>query len=464
MDAAYYRDLIRPLIGGRRVVLCGVLLNASTALVNTLRELGAERCLVLAHGLGTGAPPSAESADRVVVETPASDMIQEFRQVERLFAHLPRPFLDALERFDPDRTALVLAPFVSIGPLPEALDGRRLFGRRQAASLAFEDKVTVDAFWDQAGLARAPSAVISAKEDELRRAFRRLDRGRGAVIAADAREGIHGGGERLRWARAPAELPDAVSYFGPICDRVRVMPFLEGIPCSIHGLVFPDYVVAVRPVEMVTFRQPPRLRYCGAATFWDPPPERREEMRGAAKKVGETLRRMIGFRGAFTIDGVMTEAGFLPTEHNPRFGAGLAVLSRGLAGLPLGLLQLAIVEGQDLDFQPAALEEMLVGGADQHRSGGAWTVVSRVFSETHEVGVVDVGGQFRHAGAEELTHATVTVGPSNLGGFVRYQPDPERTPAGGSIAARAVAAFAFADQELGTGIGPLQAAQDLSSS
>ena len=72
MEAAYYRELIRPLVAGRRVVLCGQLLNGSTALVETLRALGTERCLVLAHGIGTGRPPSPEDADQVVVETRAA--------------------------------------------------------------------------------------------------------------------------------------------------------------------------------------------------------------------------------------------------------------------------------------------------------------------------------------------------------------------------------------------------------
>jgi hypothetical protein len=37
-------------------------------------------------------------------------------------------------------------------------------------------------------------------------------------------------------------------------DRVRVMPFLEGIPCSIHGIVFAEHVAALQPLEMVTLR------------------------------------------------------------------------------------------------------------------------------------------------------------------------------------------------------------------
>ena len=324
----------------------------------------------------------------MVIETPAADVIQGFRRVERLLARPPTEFLEALSHFDPDRRALVLAPPISIGPLPGTLDGRRLFGRRQPASLALEDKVEVDAFWDRAGVARAPSAIVRPDLTDVAGAARGRDYGQGVVVAADAREGIHGWGEGLRWARDSAELAKVIDVLRAISDRVRVMPFIEGIPCSIHGIVFPDHVVAVRPVEMVTLRQPPRLRCCGAATFWAPPRRRRTETREVARRVGETLRETIGYRGAFTVDGVMTEQGFLPTELNPRFGAGLGVIGRAIPKLPLGLLQLAIVEGLELGYRPADLEEMLVAGANQHRGGGAWTNVSRVFPEMQEVRLV----------------------------------------------------------------------------
>src|SRR5262249_45418873 len=260
VEAAYYQELIRPLVAGRRVVLCGQLLNGSTALVETLRALGAERCLVLAHGIGTGRPPSPDDADQVVVEPRSTSVIQEFREVERLLARPPAAFLEALARFAPAHRALTLAPPISIGPLPTTLDGRRFFGRRAAVSLALEDKVAVDAFWDRSGVARAPSAIVPPTLADVAEAASGLDRGQGVVVAADAREGIHGGGEGLRWARDDAELAEATDFLRAISDRVRVMPFLEGIPCSIHGIVFPDHVVAVRPVEMVTLRQPPRLR------------------------------------------------------------------------------------------------------------------------------------------------------------------------------------------------------------
>jgi ATP-grasp domain-containing protein len=325
--------------------------------------------------------------------------------VERLLAGPPAEFLKALSRFNPDHRALAL-----------------------------EDKVAVDAFWDRAGVARAPAAIVLPNLADVAEAASGLDRGRGVVVAADAREGIHGGAEGLRWAQDDTELAEATDFLRAISDRVRVMPFVEGIPFSIHGIVFPDHVVTVRPVEMVTLRQSPRLRYCGAATFWDPAQHRRTEMREVARRVEETLRETIGYRGAFTIDGVMTEQGFLPTELNPRFGAGLGVIGRATPELPLGLLQLAIVEGLELDYRPADLSEMLVNGADEHRSGGAWTTVSRVFSEMEEVRLVRIDGGFARAAEGEEADATLSIGPSNLGGFVRFAAVPERTPTGISIA------------------------------
>jgi hypothetical protein len=53
----------------------------------------------------------------------------------------------------------------------------------------------------------------------------------------------------------------------------------------------------------------------------------------------------------------------------------------------------------------------------------------------------------------------LAFGPSGVGGFVRLALDPDRIPAGPSVAPLAVAAFALADERFGTGIGPLEPAR-----
>lgn len=49
-------------------------------------------------------------------------------------------------------------------------------------------------------------------------------------------------------------------------------------------------------------------------------------MRAAGRAMGRHLASTVGFRGGFSLDGVLTSHGWLPTEVNPRFAAGLATI------------------------------------------------------------------------------------------------------------------------------------------
>jgi hypothetical protein len=128
-------------------------------------------------------------------------------------------------------------------------------------------------------------------------------------------------------------------------------------------------------------------------------------MRDLARRVGAGLRERVGYRGAFTVDGVLAAEGFLPTELNPRLGAGLSMMTMDLPGLPVSLLDRALAE-------------------DGRRADGV-----------------------------------LSFGPSRVGGFVRLALDPGRVPVGRSVAPLAVAAFALADERFGTGIGLLEPAR-----
>jgi hypothetical protein len=256
---------------------------------------------------------------------------------------------------------------------------------------------------------------------------------------------------------------EVATFLGARCDRARVMPFLEGIPCSIHGVVFPRGVATFRPVEMVTLRQPgsSRLRYAGAATFWDPPPADREVMRDLARRVGEGLRERVGYRGAFTVDGVLAAEGFRPTELNPRLGAGLSAMTRDLPELPVGLLDRALVEGEPLALEAGELEGQVLAAADRTRAGGAWTVTTVTASSTQELPLVFEGGVCRPVADGQAPDGVLSFGPSGVGGFVRLALDPARVPTGPSVAPLAVAAFALADERFGAGIGPLEPARNV---
>jgi len=456
---------LRPLFAGRKVVLTGGPLAGLTGVCRRLRELGAERPFLLATGLGTGEVPDPEEAEWCVVEVRAPDVVAEIRAAMRMLRLLPPDVVDALDRWDPERRALVLSPMFN--ELPE-IAGRRVYGPRRPEWRRLEDKVLVDALWDELGVTRAPSEVVTAEPGALRAAAGRLDRGAGTAWAGDARQGFSGGAFCLRWVRDEEDAVEAAAFLGARCDRVRVMPFLEGIPCSIHGVVFPEGVATFRPVEMVSLRRPGgspggsgsnRLHYAGAATFWDPPAADREVMRDLARRVGAGLRERVGYRGAFTVDGVLTAEGFLPTELNPRFGAGLATMTRDLPDLPVSLLDRALVEGEPLAFAAGDLERQVLAVADRVRAGGAWTVTKEPADATRELAVAFEGGACRPAPAGRTPDGVLSFGPSGVGGFVRLALDPDRVPAGPPVAPLAVAAFALADERFGTGIGRLEPAR-----
>jgi hypothetical protein len=471
---------LRPLFAGRKVVVTGGPLAALTGVCRRLRDLGAERPFLLATGMGTGEVPDPGEAEWCVVELRAPDVVAEIRAAMRMLRLLPSEVADALDRWDPERRALVLSPMFN--ELPE-IAGRRVYGPRRPQWRRLEDKVVIDALWDELGVTRAPSEVVAAEPEALRAAAGRLDRGAGTAWAGDARQGFSGGAFCLRWVRDEEDAAEAAAFLGARCDRVRVMPFLEGIPCSIHGVVFPDGVAAFRPVEMVTLRRPGgssggspggsggppggspggsgsnRLHYAGAATFWDPPVADREVMRDLARRVGAGLRERVGYRGAFTVDGVLAAEGFRPTELNPRFGAGLATMTRDLADLPVSLLDRALIEGETLAYAADDLERQVLSVADRTRAGGAWTVTEEPADATRELAVTFAGGACRPAADGRPPDGVLSFGPSGVGGFVRLAIDPGRVPAGPSVAPLAVAAFALADERFGTRIGRLEPAR-----
>ena len=148
------------------------------------------------------------------------------------------------------------------------------------------------------------------------------------------------------------------------------MPFLEGIPCSIHGFNTGDGTAAFLPVEMIIFRhaERPEFIYGRAANFWNPPDEVRDEMRRAARNMGALLDERVGYRGGFDIDGVATAEGFRPTELNPRLAVGHFIQAQA-ADLSPGSLERLIIAG-DLDIAAADLEEDGRSGSRAHSRWG----------------------------------------------------------------------------------------------
>lgn len=461
---SYYRDLVGPIIRRHGWILFAENLAGMTGPVAQLRALGAERLLLVAAMKGTGPLPESDEAVTQLIGLPAKpeNTSHSFHLFESSLGDLSPSVASVINEWDPERSALSAGTIV-LGDVPH-VGGRRRYGRRDPRWAALEDKACVDEFWDRCGIARAPSSVVSSEPDALRCASEQLDQGQGTVWSGDASRFIHGGGTGTRWVRSSDQVSQTATAFAKEYGRVRVMPFLEGIPCSIHGIVFGDELAILRPVEMVILRRPRESEfvYAGYDSFWEPAPADWQAMRSIARRVGEHLRDLLGYRGPYTIDGVLTVDGFLPTELNPRFGGAMNLYSRALPDLPLEPLMWAAIEGERLDFRAEEFEALLLDSQKRQAGAGSHTVLpgpSPFGGETKSFALASSdnlsnSGELSDSGTFRLSEegpssGTLTVGQSTSGTFLRFVPDPILTPRGPSLAPVVLSAFACAERELG---------------
>jgi hypothetical protein len=456
------RDAWRHHLGGLlrdRRVICGIAPLAGFAdLVSVLAEVGAGRPLVVASAVGAGPVPGPDEADVVMLavdERPT--MTEDLRRQDAVVRNLPDDVRRAVDAYDPGRRAVwLVGPFIGTDPI----DGRPVVGGRPDAWAALEDKLLADEIWDAVGGARAPSAVVPVAATSLDEASDSLDGGHGVVFAGDARDGFNGGGDFVRWVATERERADALAFFAPRCDRVRVMPFLEGVPCSIHGMVLRDSTAVFRPVELAILRGAGRrLVYGGLGTTWDPPDDDRAQMRDLARRTGEHLRHRVGYRGAFGIDGILTADGFRPTELNARMSGGIASVAHTVDPLLFTLLQYNLLAGRDPQVDAATLEAWALPQMDARPFDKPIAMSSRqVATDPFDVHVSWDGAGLARSWDE--TGWSVSVGPNPAGTYCRLN-----VPSGGLPGVRVadlnVALMRFLDTELGTGFGEVAAAPDV---
>ncbi len=462
-DVEHYRGLLSSVFSGRRYLLFDGALAGVRRRVLELRELGAERPFALAVTRGVGPCPGPEEAEARIVPlggAPHGEAVEGIWAYEAAMCSLPAAIAREIDAWDPERSARVLVPF-TLSRVP-SVAGRRRYADRPERWARLEDKTELPAFLDAIGVRRGPLAIVRAEHARLRAAADRLDRGKGTVWAGDARPGVHGGGYGVRWVYDERTLEQAQGFFEGRFERVRVAPFYEGIPCSIHGIVFPEGVAVFRPLEMLVLRRPgdSRFVYAGTASYWDPSDGEREDMRALARQVGLGLRDRLGYRGAFTVDGVLSEVGFVPTELNARIGGAFRDLYERSPELPLELVALAAQEGERLDWRPEHLERLVLERADARRAGSArMNLPTTSHTASDAVPVARRGAELVRARGARGRAGQLWLGPgAGAGSFLVFAPDPDRTPVGPSFAGLAAAAFRLADRELGTGIGRLEPA------
>lgn len=460
MELTHWLEILNPLFRHKRVIVVSQTAASATEKVRQVLECGATQTLVVStSGAGLGESPTTLGA--LLIELNTSDdgsRMGPMRAAQQSIFNLPRWAADEIDAFDPDRSTVVVGDFLNENA---TLAGRKFLFHRRPEWLALDDKTTVDALWDWAGITRAPSVVVEATKAAVERVFGQFDEGNGVVVAIDSIDGWTGGGAGTRWVQTVHDIERAlIDWAGPN-RHVRVMPFLEGIPCSIHGIVFTDDVIALRPMEMVVLRQADGgLFYAGCASYFDPPKQHRESMRAMAKVVGARLREEVGFRGAFTVDGVMTADGFLPTELNPRNGAGLVTMARAFDEPALLVID-CVASGLELDWRPSELEQQLLTAFDTQRAGGTWRSFHNVNAEVPSTGMVTI-----HESLVELTNdpgaadLTFTSSASNNTLLIRATWSPSRTASGQATAPRAAAFWNWLDSTYNLGIGPLTPARE----
>ena len=141
MEAAAYRELLRPLVEGRHVILVGGPVSAWTAPATLLQQLGAEALLVVGtEGEGAGAPPA--NVQWVAAGGGAPTVHESIRRAMALLRDPPESVREAVSAFDPERAALTIGSFLT--EVPDLL-GRPFLAWRRPEWIALEDKTTVDA-------------------------------------------------------------------------------------------------------------------------------------------------------------------------------------------------------------------------------------------------------------------------------------------------------------------------------
>jgi hypothetical protein len=442
---------------GRPVVMGPGVLAGFTSQVEWFRDLGCP-VLVVATGRGAGALPQTGDCEVVeIVPPPAASMTEEVRQLDQVARHLPPIAAAAVEALDPERRGVWFAsPFVTTD---EPIAGRPVAFGRPRAFAALEDKTLADAVWDAAGVTRAESRVVPNDAAALAAATAELSGPLGSVWSGDARDGINGGGNFVRWVLDAHDQRTAAAFFGPRCDRIRVMPFLDGVPCSIHGYVLRDGTAVFRPVEIVSLRDVARRQFvfAGLGTYWDPPADDREAMREAARRVGDHLAAAHGYRGAFGVDGVLTADGFLPTELNSRMSGGASLVC-DVDRRFFTLLQAALVSGDDVDLTVADVES-LVPAMDAERVGRVIAIGQGVsLGGTFSYPVAYDGRRLERTEVE--TGSTLAAADTPNGFFAKLDPCAALTQ-GQRLADLNLALAELLDREHGTDFGPLTAGADV---
>lgn len=319
-----------------------------TRLASELSQVDAEVVGVL-----SAVPPGPGAPDIAPVWSP-----DDGSDADAWLTDPPVRLAEWLDRIDPGRRAVIAGGnFTAVG----SVCGRPVHGWRRPGWVRLEDKTAIDRLWQRVGVPAPAHVVLPVGDPAVAERVRELDHGAGVVVALDATTGNRGDAKGLRWVRSGEELATALRWAEDKTDRVRIAEFVPGVPCSVLAMVLDDGVAVFDPIEIVTLRDPltADLVFCGSSTRWRPGPAARDEIREHVRGVGRHIGRELGYRGLFSVDGVLGADGFRATELNPRHASGLG-LRQGWPDFPLYLVQRAVQESVPgvVDLPSADLESI----------------------------------------------------------------------------------------------------------
>ncbi|BCL16001.1 hypothetical protein [Micromonospora sagamiensis] len=350
------------------------------------------------------------------------------------------------DAFDPDHTATLVLP----DPLdPPDAGNRRRFGFRRPAWRLFEDKTMVDTLWDAAGVPRAPSIVGDGTAD-LSVLGAIVDQGTGVVCSCQPRgAGPSAGGDGIWWWREgppPTTIPTA----GPGTWRVRLMPLLEGVPVRLHGLALTTRIIPFPPMELVTLPRPGQGTFlcAGAVPLLDDA----ADLVTHTERIGVGLRERLGYRGGFSVDGILTPSGFQPTDFNARLTSAMEAAPSDRRVL-LHAVNLLAREGNEPDTGAVEqlAEDLFTIGTSCTIFGAATHADDRASRTTS----VRWDGDRLVPAPSGAADGRLLITPSPRGWLLTATLATARLPGGGRVGPRAPEIFRVSDEVLGTNFGHL---------
>ena len=220
---------------------------------------------------------------------PACRSTSRSTRARQALRDLPPDAVAALDEFDPDRDALVIGDFLTEAPSWPAGRSSPTAGRSGWRSTT---RPSIDAFWDRAGVRRAPSAVVDATAVAVGAVWGDIDRGDGVVLAVDATARLDRAEPKAPVRCAPRRARRRSRRLGRPAGA-RDARSSRACRARSTGSSSPTTSPCSVPVELVVLRRGDEFFYAGCSSIWDPPDGAREQMRAVAR----LRRRAAAHRG-----------------------------------------------------------------------------------------------------------------------------------------------------------------------